>query len=342
MFFSRKKLLISVVILICSFFISLLLVLVHIILTVNITSAIFGLTLLTSSIITYFYNQNIAKNKSKLTLINRVQVIPSNERTVETTVETRVHRTVNTNGSPYNENIEGDFIGRDSIETTIRRKVDIGSGIYNESIAGDLIGRDSVTKNIKNITVGNREVEINPNDIFETFDEFRDILAQSIAQSSNALEAISEFVKELTEQLCNHPEVKVCFGVDENISVQELVNKIFVDLLTQTSNQINEINQSNSIIQPDLIQKINISRSSVFIEHFEAGENNQHNFVYKGYTVNLSYKSSKGWRYKIKRSDSSINPSKTKYSRNVYFAIGRAVDQIDDEIDTSLQNSYEL
>ncbi len=28
----------------------------------------------------------------------------------------------------------------------------------------------------------------------------------------------SEFAKELTEELRNRPEVKVCFGVDENIS----------------------------------------------------------------------------------------------------------------------------
>ncbi|MEH2394376.1 MAG: hypothetical protein V7K21_22865 [Nostoc sp.] len=51
-------------------------------------------------------------------------------------------------------------------------------------------------------------------------------------QSSNALESISEFAKELAEELRNRPEVKVCFGVNENISAHELVNEIFLDLLT--------------------------------------------------------------------------------------------------------------
>ncbi|MHC5833892.1 MAG: hypothetical protein ACYT04_000000102295, partial [Nostoc sp.] len=71
---------------------------------------------------------------------------------------------------------------------------------------------------------------INPNNIIETFDQFRDILVQSITQSSNALESISEFAKELTEELRNHPEVKVCFGVDEDISAQELANKVIAAL----------------------------------------------------------------------------------------------------------------
>lgn len=227
------------------------------------------------------------------------------------------------------------------IETIDSRTVHTGGSPYNEKIEGNFISRDLVNKNVKNIRIGNREVEINPNDIVETFDEFRDILARSIAQSSNALEAISKFAKELTEELRNRPELKVCFDVNENISEQELVKKIFINLLTQVYDQISKTNQSDLIVQPDLIQKINISKGSVFIEHFEVDENNQHNFMYKGYTVNLSYKSSKGWRYIIKRSDSSIKQSKTLYSLNVYFAIARAVSQIDEEMDANLENSYE-
>lgn len=347
MFFLRKKSRLSLLfIFTCSFCISLLTALIHAVLAISTVAAILGLTTFFSGIFLYLRNQYIAKNQLRLVPVNHVQVIPNNQTIVETKVERTVNTTINTSGSPYNENIEGNFIGRDSIETTIettiRRKVDTGGGIYNESIAGDLIGRDSVTKNIKNITVGNREVEINPNDIFETFDEFRDILAQSIAQSSNALEAISEFVKELTEELRNHPEVKVCFGVDENISVQELVKKIFLDLLTKTYDQINEINQSHQITrinQPDQVQKINIANGSEFIEYFEYRGNNEYNLYYKKYHIHLFQEKLKRWLYRIKRSDSSIFVEHSKHSRNIYFAIGRAIDQIDNEIDLKWKNS---
>ena len=67
----------------------------------------------------------------------------------------------------------------------------------------------------------------------------------------------SEFAKELTEESRNRPEVKVCFGVDENISAHELVNEIFLDLLTKIYNQISEKHQSNLIIQPNKIEEIN-------------------------------------------------------------------------------------
>ena len=73
-------------------------------------------------------------------------------------------------------------------------------------------------------------------------------------QSSNALELISEFAKESTEELRNRPEVKVCFGVDENISAHESVNKIFLNLLTKTYNQIIKKYESNLIIQRNNIE----------------------------------------------------------------------------------------
>ena len=56
--------------------------------------------------------------------------------------------------------------------------------------------------------------------------------------------------------------MKVCFGVDENISAHELVKEIFIDLLTKTYNQISEKHQSNLIIQPNKIEEINIYKSS--------------------------------------------------------------------------------
>lgn len=293
-------------IVICSFCISLLFALIHATFTINTVKSIVGFTLFLSGIFLHFKNKNAVKIYPKLA--------PSKQ--IESTVNEQI--TVITDGGNYNEKIERDYIGR------------------------DYIGRDSVNKNIKNITVGDREVKINPNDIVETFDELRDILTQSIIQSSNALEAISEFAKELTEELRNHPEVKVCFGVDENISIQELVNKIFIDLLTKTYDQINEINQSHQltrITQPDQIQKINIAKGSEFIEHFEYHGNNEYDILYKEYTIYLFQEKLKRWLYRIKRSDSSIFVEHSKHSRNIYFAIGRAIDQIDHEIDFKWKNS---
>ncbi|NWF58970.1 MAG: hypothetical protein HXY43_06590 [Fischerella sp.] len=219
-----------------------------------------------------------------------------------------------------------------------QRTVNTSGGAYNEEIKGNYIARDSVTKNTKNISVGNIEVEINPNNIVETFDEFRVILTQSITQSSNALEAISEFAKELTEELRNRPEVKVCFGVDEDISEEELVNKIFINLFAKTYDKINEINQITRITQADQTQKINIANGSGFIEHFEYRGNNEYDILYRGYTIHLFQEKFKRWLYRIKRSDSSISEH-SKHSRNIYFAIGRAIDQIDNEIDLKWKNS---
>ncbi|MCC5653932.1 hypothetical protein LC609_29975 [Nostoc sp. XA013] len=331
MSFSGKKLLISLKlllqVLVCSFFISLLFALIHVVLTINITNAIFGLTLLISSIIAYFWNQNIAKNKYRLEPNKQLEVIANNqkvvEKTVETTVNTTVHRTVNTNASS---------------------NIDTGGGNYNKEIRGnyiqrDSIGRDSVTKNIKNITVGNREVEINPNYIVDTFDEFRDILTQSITQSSNALEAISEFAKELTEELRKHPEVKVCFGVDENISVEELLNKIFIDLVNKNYEQSNESYPITRITY-DQIKKINNFSNLAYIEQFESNGNGEYDLLYRGYTVHLFLEQSKWWLYRIRRSNSSIfEHSNTRRSRNIYFAIGRAIDQIEKEIEINWKNS---
>jgi hypothetical protein len=222
---------------------------------------------------------------------------------------------------------------------TDKRTIDTSSGNYNENIGRDYIDDDSVTNNIKNITIGNREVEINPNYLVETFDEFRDILTQSITQSSNALEAISEFAKQLTEQLRNRPEVKVCFGVDENISVEELLNKIFIDLLNKNYEQINEYYPITRITS-DQIQKINNFSNLAYIEQFESNGNGEYDLLYRGYTVHLFLDQSKWWLYRIRRSNSSIfEHSNTRRSRNIYFAIGRAIDQIEKEIEINWKNS---
>jgi hypothetical protein len=219
------------------------------------------------------------------------------------------------------------------------RNISTNSGHYNEIIGRDFIGRDSVTKNVKNITIGNREVEINPNDIAETFYEFRDILTQSITQSSNASEAISEFAKELTEELRKQPELKFCFDIDKNIGEQELVNKIFVDLLNKSYEQINEIHPITRITS-DQIKKINNSSDSAYIEHFEYNGNGEYDILYRGYTVHLFQDQSKWWHSRIRRSNLSLfEDSNTKRSRNIYFAIGRAIDQIEKEIERNWKNS---
>ncbi|WP_341525290.1 hypothetical protein [Nostoc sp. UHCC 0302] len=271
--------------------------------TGNPVLTIVGLTFFFSGIFLHFRNQNAVKIQPILPPIKEITPTTNNQRTIDT------------KGGDYNESVGRDYI------------------------RGDYIGRDSISKNIQNITIGNKEVEVNPNNIVETFDKFRDILTQSITQSSNALEAISEFAKELTEELRNHPEVKVYFGVDENISVQELVNQIFIYLFTKAYDQINEINQITRIAQHDQNQKINIANGSEFIEHFEYRGNNEYDIFYRGYTIHLFQEKLKRWLYRIKRSDSSIFVEHSKHSRNIYFAIGRAIDQIDNEIDMNWKNS---
>ncbi len=317
MFSSRRKLIKFIKILlftvICSFFLSLLIALIHTILIVNINAAIFGLTLLISSIIAYFYNEKLKRDKYKIEPIKHIELIESHR----TSVQGDNNRAVQ---GDNNQAVQGD--GNQIVTTTIGRD-------HNEN------------KNTKNITVGNRKLEINPNDIIKTFDELRDILAQSIAQSSNALEAISEFINELTEEFRNRPEVKVCFSVDGNINEEELVKKIFKYLLNQGYDQISKINQSNLIVRPEL-QKKNISNSSEFIEHFEYCGNDEYDVVYKKYTIHLFQEQSKGWLYKIRRSNSPIlERGKITHSCNIYFAIGRAVKQIDKELKNNWFNNPE-
>ncbi len=302
--FSVKSKNVLVFIILISFCISLTLALIHTTFSINPVSTILGLTLFISgvlhSIFLYLKNQNSVKSTPILMPIKQINSTPNNQRTVNTS-----------------------------------------SGNYNENIGRDFVGRDSINKNIKNINIGNREVEVNPNNIIVTFDEFRDILTQSITQSSDALEAISEFARQLTEELRKSPEVKVSFGVDENINEQELVNKIFIDLLTKTYNQISEVSQNYQIAritQPEQIEKINISNSSGFIERFESRGNNEYDISYREYTIYLFQEKRKRWLYRIIRRDLSVFVEHSKNWRNIYYAIGKAIDQIDNEIDMKWKN----
>ncbi|MBW4426964.1 MAG: hypothetical protein KME50_21590 [Nostoc desertorum CM1-VF14] len=211
--------------------------------------------------------------------------------------------------------------------------IDTGGGDLEQKIARDFIGGNATINNTKNITVKDRKVEINPNNITNTFDDFRDILVQSINQSSDALEAISEFAKELTEQLRNQPELKSSFGVDDNISIQKLVKEIFIDLLTNNYNQIGKEYPSNLIVKPAAIEPISISSSSQFIEYFSDCGNNEYDVIYKNYTIHLFQDELKWWRYKIKRSDTSfIERTNRKRSRNIYLGIGKAIIEIEKEL----------
>lgn len=301
------------------FFLSLLIALVHITLTINIYTAILGLTLIISGAIKYLYNEKSKINKHKLESTQITEIIGS-----QITVEATVHQ-------QRKKNDEDNFVD-DSLETTHApsRTISTDGGTYNEYVGRDAIGRDLVNKNIKNITIGNREVEINPNNIYQTFEKLRDILAQSIAQSSDALEAISDFARELTEELRNRPDVKIYLDGDKNINEQESIKRIFKFLLTH----IDAVIENTPMVKSEIIQQINSSDDSAFIENFEKSTSNSYDFSYKNYSVSLSYKSSRGWRYKIKRPNgNSEMKSQTLHSRNVYYAIARAVEQIDDEID---------
>ncbi|MEH1869937.1 hypothetical protein [Nostoc sp.] len=275
--------------------ISLLLALIHSRFNINIVKTIVGLTLFLSGFLLdiFSYLNNQKKLKRQVKLVPLRQTIPASKHQI----------VFDTKGGDLEQNIRGNFIGRDAINNT------------------------------KNITIRDRKVEVNPNNIINTFDEFRDILVQSINQSSDASVAISEFAKELTDQLRNQPEVKSCFGVDENISLQELIKEIFIDLLTKSYNQIGKEYSSNLIVKPDTIEPINISNTSQFIEYFRDCGNNEYDVIYQSYTIHLFQDELKWWRYKIKRSDSSfIEKTNRTRTRNIYLAIGKAIIEIEREI----------
>ncbi len=145
----------------------------------------------------------------------------------------------------------------------------------------------------KYITIQDRQVEIG-DDISQTFNEFRDILMHSIAQSPNALDAISEFAKKLAEELHKYPEVKVRLNTDRNINEQELANNILKLLLTQ-----NHYHQ---------IQKLSTKSDLVYVEYINDDDElyDRQTVVYKGYKIHLHKDQNNRWHYKIQRNDLSF------------------------------------
>ncbi len=171
------------------------------------------------------------------------------------------------------------------------------NSILNNS--GIIDVNDNSRLNIQNsyikqyITIENRQVEI-ADDVSQTFNEFRDILVENIAQSSNPLNAISEFAQKLTEELHQHPEVKLRLNADRNIHEQELVSNIVKLLLTQ-----NHYNQ---------IQKLNTSSDLVYLEYLNDDEDfyDRQIIIYKGYKIHLHKNQNNRWHYQIQRSDLSV------------------------------------
>jgi hypothetical protein len=166
----------------------------------------------------------------------------------------------------------------------------LNSGIINVNDNSGLNIQDNYIKQY--ITIEDRQVEI-ADDVSQTFNEFRDILVHSIAQSSNPLNEISEFAQKLTEELHKHPEVKLRLNADRNIHEQELVNNILKLLLTQ-----NHYHQ---------IQKLNTSSDLVYLEYLNDDEEfyDRQIIIYKGYKIHLHKDQRNRWHYKIQRSDLS-------------------------------------
>ncbi|RCJ27284.1 hypothetical protein A6S26_12660 [Nostoc sp. ATCC 43529] len=318
MSFSGKKFLKSLklllLILVCSFLISLLFALIHIILTINITSAVLALTLLISSIITYFWNQNIEKNKYRLEAIKQVEVIANNQRVPETSAETKVNttvpRTVNTNASTY---------------------IDTGSGNYNKEIRGNYIQGDSIEGDVvtKNITIEGQRVEIS-SDYSQTLGDLKDILNEMMLKSSNAVEAISRFAEELIEELRKQPEVKVNLNEKETSNEQEVVNKIIIDLLTKSYEQISQINQITKITRTNQIQNLSNSRDLEYVEYYIENESDRDTREYNGYIIHLAKDHDNMWNFRIHKEDLSfLDLSSQRRTRSKDNAIGKAKSIID-------------
>jgi len=324
MFFSSKFLLLLLkllLIFLCSFFISLLFALIHIVLTINIISAIFGISLLISSIIVFLWNKNIASNKYRLEPIKQVEAILNNrsivKKTAETTVKTTVHRTVNTDGSSY---------------------VDTGGGNYNKEVRGDYvqghsIGGDLVTKNI---TIGGQEVEIS-SDYSETLGDLKEILNEMIVQSSNVVEAISHFAEELIEELRKQPEIKVSLNAKRDSGEQELVNKIIIDLLTKSYDdisQINQIIQTHQIIRTNQNHNLSNSRNLEYVdvEYYIHNQSDRDIKEYNGYKIHLAKDHDNMWSFKIEREGSNfLDLGKQNRTKSKDHAIGKAKKIIDQD-----------
>ena len=291
---SRKSLLFIVG---CSFCISLLLALIHSAFIINIYISIIGLSLSLSGAFLHFRNQNIAKDQIKLIAVK--QIIPplNNHKKIEPIV----NRTVNTNGASYNENIGRDYVGRDLVT--------------------------------KNITLEGQRVEIS-SDYSQTLGDFKDILNEMIVQSSNAVEAISQFGRELAEELRKNPEIKVNLNAQVDSSEQELVNNIIIDLLTKSYDEISQIHQivqTSQITRTNQLQRINNSRDLEYIEYcIASNEIDRDTREYNEYTIYLAKDHENMWHVGIKRKDdSSLHLSKQRRFSSKDNAIGTAKKKID-------------
>ncbi|OUL32498.1 hypothetical protein BV378_00150 [Nostoc sp. RF31YmG] len=126
-----------VFILFSSFCISLLIAVVHITFRTNPVGTILALTLILSSIFSYFDNQNKSKYQSKIISVIQTNSTANNQRTIDT------------NSGDYNENIQGNYIKGDNINQHIDiggSQVEINNDISPSEICDEF--RDILTRNI--------------------------------------------------------------------------------------------------------------------------------------------------------------------------------------------------
>ncbi|MCJ8280674.1 MAG: hypothetical protein MJK14_12440 [Rivularia sp. ALOHA_DT_140] len=200
-------------------------------------------------------------------------------------------------------------------------------GDNNYAVQGD--GNQTAITNIgrdKNkITINNKQVEIS-SDISQTLSDFKDILNEMIIKSPDPVEAISCFAKELIEELRDKPEIKPNLKAQEDSDEQKLVNRIIIDLLTKSYEQINQIIQTYPINQSNQIQNMNTVRNLEYPEFYiTTYENDRDVIEYKGYIIELAKDHDNMWNFKIRREN---NPdlcfSSQRRSRSKDNAIGKA------------------
>lgn len=214
--------------------------------------------------------------------------------------------------------------------TNKQRTVNTNGGAYNEKIGRDYIGRNYVKKYIN---IKNEEVEISA-DILETLGDFKDILNEIIVKSSDPGQVISQFSQELAEELRKQPEVKASFNEKEDSSEQELANKIIIDLLTKSYDQLSQINQITQITRTDQInqssqiQKLN--NSSPLEYTYYIPDNDRDVILYNGYTIYLAKDHVNMWNLEIQREDGSpLDLIKRRRFSSKDNAIGTAKKKID-------------
>lgn len=288
----------------CSFGIPLLLAIIHILFTKSIFYSVAGLTLFLLGLLLWLRNKNIARNRARLALRNQEEGIPSNQITVN-----RNHSPyVNTEGGNYNREI-----GRDYIQ--------------GNSIKGDLV--------TKNITIEGQKVEVS-SDYSQTLGDFKEILDDMILKSSNPVEAISQFARELAEELRKQPEIKVYLDAKQSSNEQEVVNKFIIDLLTKSYDQISQINQiiqTSQITRTNQIQRINNPSNVEYIEYYtHNNELDRDTIEYKEYMINLAKDHENMWHFRIQREDDSfLDLGKQRRFSSKDNAIGTAKKKVEQD-----------